>query len=62
MERAGRDEQNVIRADHAVARVHGRAFNNRQNVALHALARNVRPMTRFAAGDLVDLVEKDDAG
>src|SRR5271165_35201 len=61
VERAGGDEQDVIGAHHSVARVHGRAFHDRQNVALHAFARNVRPMAAFAPGDLVDLVEEDDA-
>ncbi len=51
----------MIRAHHAVARIHRRAFHNRQNVALHALARNVRPVPALASGNLVNLIEKDDA-
>jgi hypothetical protein len=61
MERAGGDEQNVVGAHHAVARVHRGAFHDGQNVALHAFARNIGPMAALAAGDLVDLVEEDDA-
>ena len=38
VERAGGDEQNVVGANHAVARVDGGAFDDRQNVALHAFA------------------------
>ena len=62
MERASGDEQDVVGADHAVARVDGRAFHDGQDVALHAFTGNVRTMAAFAAGDLVDFVEEDDAG
>ena len=61
VERAGGDEQDVIGAHEAVARVDGGAFDDRQNVALHAFAADVRAVAGFAAGDLVDLVQKDDA-
>ena len=61
VERAGRNEQDVIGAHHAVLRVHGRAFDDRQNVALHAFAADVRALRAFAPGDLVDLVDEDDA-
>ncbi len=61
MERARRDEEDVIRLHHAVLRHHVRAFDDRQQVALDALARDVRPAhLRALAGDLVDLVEEDD--
>ena len=62
VERAGGDEQDVIGADHAVLGVDGGAFDDRQDVALHALAADVRAVAAFAAGDLVDLVDEDDAG
>ncbi len=55
-------EQDVIGADHAIACVDRGAFDYGENVALHAFARNVRTMAAFAAGDLVDFVEEDDAG
>src|SRR5436190_11509977 len=59
---AGGDEQDVIGAHVAVARLHGRAFDDRQQVALHAFARDVGPGALAAlAGDLVDLVDEDDA-
>ena len=61
VERAGGDEQNVIRAHEAVARVDGGAFDDGQDVALHAFAADVGAVAAFAAGDLVDLVEEDDA-
>src|SRR5882762_7478245 len=38
VKRAGRDEKNMVGADHTVASVDGRAFDDRQNVALHAFA------------------------
>src|SRR5438552_9551940 len=49
--RSSRDEQDVIRANHAVACVDGGAFDDGQNVALHAFPRDVRAMAGFAAGD-----------
>jgi hypothetical protein len=61
VERAGRDEQNMIRAHETVARVHGGAFHDGQNIALHAFAADVGTVPAFAAGDLVDLVQEDDA-
>ena len=62
VERAGGDEQDVIGAHHAVLGVDGGAFDDRQDVALHALAADFRAVAALAAGDLVDLVDEDDAG
>ena len=61
MERAGRDEQHVIRLDGTVFRRDLRAFDDRQDVALHAFARDVGPIRIAFDSDLVDLVEEDDA-
>jgi hypothetical protein len=61
VERAGGDEQDVVRADHAVLRLHGAALDDGQQVALHALAADVGAGPAALAGDLVDLVEEDDA-
>ena len=61
MKRTGGNEQNVVGTNHAVASVHRGAFHDRQNVALHAFAADVRSVPGFASGNLVDLVEKDDA-
>ena len=55
------DEQNVIGADHAVARVDRRAFDDGQNVALHAFAGDVRAVAGLAPGDLVDFIDENDA-
>ena len=44
VERARGNKQNVVGAHHAVARVNGGAFDDRQNVALHAFARDVGAM------------------
>ena len=38
------------------------ALDNRQQIALHALPGNIRAVGFIRAGDLVDLVEKNDAG
>ena len=62
VKRAGGDEQDVIGPHHPVLGVDRRAFDDRQDVALHALAADVGAVRALAAGDLVDLVEKDDAG
>ena len=61
VERARGDEKNMVGADHAVARIDRGALDDRQDVALHAFARDVRTVTGFAAGDLVDLIDEDDA-
>ena len=45
----------------AVLGVDRRALDDRQQVALHALARDVGRRARSRAGDLVDLVDEDDA-
>src|ERR1019366_8130700 len=62
VERSGGDEKYVVGAHHAVTRVHGSAFDDGQDVALYAFAGDVGPVPAFASGDLVDLVEEDDAG
>ena len=61
MERTGRDEEHMVRLDGAVLRRDLRAFDNRQDVALHTLARNVGAIRIALDGDLVNLVEEDDA-
>ena len=42
-----------------VARLDGRAFHDRQQIALHALPRNIGA-ARFAGNHLVDLVQEND--
>ena len=59
MEGAGGDEQDVIGLHRAVLGGHGGAFDDRQQVALHSLARHVRPLAALASRHLVDLVEED---
>ena len=58
MKRTAGDEQDVVGLDHADLGRDGGAFDQRQQVALHTLARDIRSAA-FAAGDLVDLVKKD---
>ena len=41
VERPRRDEEDVVGAHRAVARVDRRAFDHRQQIALHALARHI---------------------
>ena len=59
MEGAGGDEQDVVRLHHAVLGRHVGPLDDRQQVALHPLARDVGAAAPLAAGDLVDLVEED---
>ncbi len=61
MERARRDEQDVVGLDHPVFRGHRRAFDQRQQVALHALPRDIGAVHVGARCDLVDLVQEHDA-
>ena len=44
MESAGRDEQHVIRFHVAVLGLHRRAFDDRQQISLHPLARDIGPL------------------
>ena len=60
VERARGDEQHVVGPHRAVLGVHGRALDDRQQIALHALARHVRTVHRALARDLVDLVDEHD--
>jgi hypothetical protein len=57
MERARGDEEDVVGADRAILGVDGRSLDDRQQVALYALARDVGAVGGLAAGDLVDLVD-----
>ena len=61
VERARRDEEDVVGAHHPVLGIHRRTLDDRQDVALHALAADVGAVAALAAGDLVDLVDEDDA-
>ena len=60
VERARRDEQNEIRLDGTVFRHDRRAFDDGQNIPLHALAGNVRAAAVALARDLIDLVDEHD--
>ena len=62
MEGAGANEQHVVGLHRAVLGVDRRALDQRQQVALHALAAHVAAAAELAARrDLVDLVDEDDA-
>ena len=61
MERAGRDEKNMIGLHRPVFRADRRPFDERQKIALHALAADIGADALRARADLVDLVEEDDA-
>src|ERR1700683_1956273 len=48
----------MIGANHTITGIHSGAFNNGENVALHALARNVGTVPALAPGDFVDLIQE----
>ena len=60
MKRAARDEQDVIGLHHPVLGRHRRAFDQRQQVALHTLARHIGALRILTRGDLVELVDEHD--
>src|ERR1700722_14970718 len=61
MEGARGDKKNMVGLHRAMLGGHRGAFDQRQQIALHALARYVGAHAAFAAADLVDLVEEYDA-
>src|SRR5947209_6376978 len=61
MKRARGDEQDMVGLDRAVFGCNRGALDQRQQVALHALARNIGAAASVARANLVDLVEKHDA-
>ena len=61
MEGAGGDEEDMVGLDRAVLGGDRRALDQRQEIALHAFARDVGAAAALAGADLVDLVEEDDA-
>ena len=61
MERAGGDEEDVVRADEAVTGLHRGPLDDRQQVALHPLARDVGPVGVLAGHHLVEFVDEDEA-
>ena len=61
VEGAGGDEEDEVRLHGAVLGHDGAALDDGQDVALDALAGDVRPALVGFAGDLVDLVDEDDA-
>src|ERR1700730_4368358 len=60
MEGARGDEQNVIGLHRAVLGGDRGAFDERKQIALHALARDIAAATPLSRANLVDLVEKHD--
>ena len=61
MEGARGDEQDVVGLHRPVLGRDRRALDQRQQVALHALAADIAAVAALAGADLVDLVEEDDA-
>ena len=61
VEGTGGDEEDMIGANETVLRLDVRSLHHGQEVPLHALAAHVRPNAALGSGDLVDLVQEDDA-
>ena len=62
MKCSGGDEEDMIRLHHSVFGRHRGPFDNGEEVPLHSFTGDIRSSPRFAAGDLVDLIQKDDSG
>ena len=62
MKCAGGDKQDVVGFHAAVFSAHGRAFDKRQEVTLHALARHAGAALVVAIGNLVYFVNEHDTG
>ena len=60
MEGTAGDEQDMVRLDRAVFGGHRGAFDQRQKIALNALAADIGPPRVGPGTDLVDLVDEDD--
>jgi hypothetical protein len=61
VKRARRDKQNVIGLHRPVFGCDRGAFDQRQQIALHAFAGNAGSHSALAGCDLVDFIDKDDA-
>ena len=61
MEGARRDKQDMIGLHRAMLGRNRRAFDERQQIALHALAADIGALPFGAGANLVDFIEKDDA-
>ena len=61
VERTGSDEQDVVGLDHAQLGVDGAAFDQWQQVTLHAFTGYVDAAGVAALGDLVDFIDEHDA-
>ncbi len=61
MERAAGDEQHVVGLDRPVFGGNGRAFDQRQQIALHAFAADIGASRVRPGANLVDLIQKHDA-
>ncbi len=61
MKRTCGNKQNVVCPHHAVARIDGCPFHDRQNIPLHTLARNIRPVSALASCNLVDFIQEDNS-
>src|SRR5258706_13233266 len=62
MEGARSDKQDVVGADHAVARADGCAFDDGKNVSLYTFAGDIGAVAAFTSGDFVDFVQEHNAG
>src|SRR5215472_10066228 len=61
VKRARGNEQDVVGTNRAVFGVYGRAFDNREQVALHAFARDVGTPACLPSRDFVYLIDEHDA-
>ena len=61
MESARGNEKDVISLHHPMFGRNGRSLNNGKQIPLNPFPRNIRAGIAFSTGDLVNIVNKDDA-
>ena len=61
MKGPGGDKQDVICLDHAVLGRHRCSLDQRQQISLHPLTRNISPLHIGTTGYLIDFINKNEA-
>src|SRR5262245_22202475 len=56
-----RNEENMIRANHAVAAVNRSSFDDRKDISLYAFPADIWSMTTLTTRNLVYLIKKNDS-
>ena len=60
MKRSGGDEEHMVSSNRTIPRHHDRAFNDRQEIALHTFVGDIAANIDVAADCFIDLIDKND--